>query len=696
MAEKVVGRIGDEDLIIETGKMAKLADGAVTVQYGGTIVLVTAVCSKEAKEDVGFLPLTVEYREKTYAAGKIPGGFFKREGRPSEKEVISSRLIDRPIRPLFPKGFVNEVQIMAAVLSADEENDPDCLAVVGASSALAVSNIPFSPLVGAVRVGRIGDQFVVNPTFSELQKSSLNLVVAGTRNGVAMLQAGACELDERTILEAIEFGYRNLCEVIDLEERLAEMCGKPKRTIQLKVMDPELLEKVKEIGLQSLSEINKMGRNEQRQEAMDQLSDELVEKLITDESPWTKEDVRQALEEVEGREVRRLILEGRRVDGRDYMAVRPISCEVGMLPRTHGSALFSRGQTQSLTTATLGTRVDEQMIDALEGVSYKRFMLHYSFPPFSVGEIRPIRGPGRREIGHGVLSEKAISPIMPTEEEFPYTVRIVSDILESNGSTSMATVCGGSLALMDAGIPVKAAVGGIAMGLVKEDDKAVILTDINGLEDAFGHMDLKVTGTRKGITAAQLDVKLKGLSIDILGRAIEEAKVARGFILDKMDEAISKPRASISRFAPKIMTLKVSPDKIGSVIGPGGKVIRGIQEKTGAKIEIEDDGSIVIASSDEEGAKQALAIIKGLTEEAEVGKIYSGKVKKVMPFGAFCEILPGQEGLVHISELTEGYVKKVGDVIKEGEEFLVKVISIDEQGRINLSRKQAMKEGGEK
>lgn len=696
MAEKVVGRIGDEDLIIETGKMAKLADGAVTVQYGGTIVLVTAVCSREAKEDVGFLPLTVEYREKTYAAGKIPGGFFKREGRPSEKEVISSRLIDRPIRPLFPKGFVNEVQIMAAVLSADEENDPDCLAVVGASSALAVSNIPFSPLVGAVRVGRIGDQFVVNPTFSELQKSSLNLVVAGTRNGVAMLQAGACELDERTILEAIEFGYRNLCEVIDLEERLAEMCGKPKRTIQLKVMDPELLEKVKEIGLQSLSEINKMGRNEQRQEAMDQLSDELVEKLITDESPWTKEDVRQALEEVEGREVRRLILEGRRVDGRDYMAVRPISCEVGMLPRTHGSALFSRGQTQSLTTATLGTRVDEQMIDALEGVSYKRFMLHYSFPPFSVGEIRPIRGPGRREIGHGVLSEKAISPIMPTEEEFPYTVRIVSDILESNGSTSMATVCGGSLALMDAGIPVKAAVGGIAMGLVKEDDKAVILTDINGLEDAFGHMDLKVTGTRKGITAAQLDVKLKGLSIDILGRAIEEAKVARGFILDKMDEAISKPRASISRFAPKIMTLKVSPDKIGSVIGPGGKVIRGIQEKTGAKIEIEDDGSIVIASSDEEGAKQALAIIKGLTEEAEVGKIYSGKVKKVMPFGAFCEILPGQEGLVHISELTEGYVKKVGDVIKEGEEFLVKVISIDEQGRINLSRKQAMKEGGEK
>lgn len=693
MAERVVAKIGRQDLIIETGKMAKLADGAVTVQYGGTVVLVTVVCSKEVREGVNFLPLTVEYREKTYAAGKIPGGFFKREGRPSEKEVLSSRMIDRPIRPLFPEGFFNELQILAMVLSADEENDPDCLAMVGASSALAISDIPFPLLVGAVRVGMVDGNFVVNPTFSELEKSPLNLVVAGTKDGVTMVEAGAKELEEKVVLEAIEFGYRNLCEVIDLEENLAKLSGKPKRKIELKVIDPELFKKVRELSLPKLAEINKMGQKEQREEAIDLLSDELVEKLVTEVSAWTKEDIRVVLEEIEGEEIRKLIIEkGTRVDGRDFKTIRPISCEVGILPRTHGSALFTRGQTQSLVTTTLGSRTDEQMIDALEGKSFKRFMLHYDFPPFSVGEVRPIRGPGRREIGHGALSERAISWVMPSEEEFPYTVRIVSEILESNGSTSMATVCGGSLALMDAGIPIKAAVGGIAMGLVKTQDKAVILTDIVGLEDAFGHMDLKCAGTRKGVTAVQMDVKIEGISSQILSQAMEEAKVARLFILDRMDEAIAKPRESISQYAPKIHVLKVPQDKIGAVIGPGGRTVRGIQEKTGAKIEIEDDGSIVVASCDSEALKRAVDAIRALTEEVEVGKIYLGKVKKVMPFGAFCELRPGQEGLIHISELTDGYVKKVEDVVKEGEDVLVKVISIDEQGRINLSRKQAVEE----
>lgn len=690
MAERVVAKIGREDMIIETGKMAKLADGAVTVQYGGTVVLVTVVCSKEVREDVDFLPLTVEYREKTYAAGKFPGGFFKREGRPSEKEVLSSRMIDRPIRSLFPKGFFNEIQIMAIVLSADEENDPDCLAMVGASSALAISDIPFPSLVGTVRVGIIDGNFVVNPTFSEIEKSSLNLVVAGTKDGVIMVEAGAKELEEKLVLEAIEFGYRNLRDVIDLEEKLAKLNAKPKRKVELKVIDPELYKKVKELSLPNLDEMNKMGRKEQREEAINLLSDELVEKLVTEVSAWTKEDIRVALEEIEGEEVRKLIIEkGTRVDGRDFKAIRPVSCEVGILPRTHGSALFTRGQTQSLVTATLGSRTDEQMIDALKGRSFKRFMLHYDFPPFSVGEIRPVRGPGRREIGHGALAERAISWVMPSEEEFPYTVRIVSEILESNGSSSMATVCGGSLALMDAGIPIKAAVGGIAMGLVKTEDKAVILTDIVGLEDAFGHMDLKCAGTRKGITVVQMDVKVEGISSQILSQAIEEAKVARLFILDRMDEAIAKPRESISQYAPKIHVLKVPQDKIGAVIGPGGKMIRSIQDKTGAKIEIEDDGSIVVASCDSEGLMRAVDAIKALTEEVGVGKIYLGKVKKVMPFGAFCEITPGQEGLIHVSELSDGYVKRVEDVVKEGEEVLVKVISIDEQGRINLSRKQA-------
>jgi len=492
--------LGKEDLIIETGKMAKLANGAVTVRYGGTVVLVTVVVSKEAREGISFLPLTVEYREKTYAAGKIPGGFFKREGRPSEKEILSCRLIDRPLRPLFPEGFANEIQIIATVLSADEENDSDCLALIGASAALGISDIPFPELVGAVRVGRVDNNFVVSPGFSELSNSDLNLIVAGTKNGVTMLEGGANQLDDETMLEAIEFGYQQLRSVIELEEKLIADCRKPKRKIKLKKLDEEFYQKVKKLAQDKLDEIIKIESKDQRGESVDVLCGQLTEELIDENSQWTENDVELALEKIEREKVRQMIIDkGIRVGERDRTSIREISCEAGFLPRTHGSALFSRGQTQSLTAATLGSRLDEQMIDALQGVSYKRFMLHYNFPPFSVGEVRPMRGPGRREMGHGALAEKAIRPVMPSEDEFPYTVRLVSDILESNGSSSMATVCGASLALMDAGIPIKTAVGGIAMGLVKEGDKSVLLTDIIGLEDHFGDMDFKVAGTSRGL-----------------------------------------------------------------------------------------------------------------------------------------------------------------------------------------------------
>ncbi|MEA3560320.1 MAG: polyribonucleotide nucleotidyltransferase [Candidatus Omnitrophota bacterium] len=693
MSEKVALKIGNQDLIIETGKMANSADGAVTVQCGGTVVLVTVVVSKKAKESVSFLPLSVDYREKTYAAGKIPGGFFKREGRPSEKEILSSRLIDRPIRALFSKGFANEIQIIATVLSADEQNDSDCLALVGASAALAVSDVPFPELIGTVRIGRVEDEFIVNPTFSELEKSSLNLIVAGTRQGVTMLEGGAEECDEKTVLGAIEFGYQSLIKIIELQEKLAESSGKPKREIELKKMDEKLCQQVEELSRQKLDEVIKLDLKEQREEALKLLCDELTEKLVTEDSEWSKDDIKNVLEEIECKKVRQMIVgQGVRVGSRDYKTIRSIDCEVGVLPRTHGSAIFTRGQTQSLATATLGSRMDEQMIDGLGSVFYKRFMLHYNFPPFSVGEVRPMRGTGRREIGHGALSEKAMKPVMPSEDDFPYTVRLVSDILESNGSSSMASVCGASLAMMDAGIPIKAQVAGIAMGLIKQDGKEVLLTDIIGLEDHFGDMDFKVAGTAKGITVLQLDIKINGVSSGLLARAMEDAKDARMFILEKMNKVLAKPRGSLSSYAPRIITLKVNPSKVGDVIGPGGKIIRKIQDDTGAKIEIEDGGKINIVSTNEEASKKAIDIIKGLVEEVEVGKIYSAKVEKITNFGAFCEILPGQSGLIHVSELDKEYVRKVEDVLKEGEKVSVKVIGIDERGRINLSRKQALEE----
>lgn len=691
--EQAEARVGQGSIIIESGKMAKQADGAVTVRQGGTVVLVTTVFAKEPKEGGDFLPLTVEYQEKTYAAGRIPGGFFKREGRPTEKEILTARLIDRPIRPLFPKGFTNEIQIMAMVLSSDGEYDPDVLAVIGGSCALTISGIPFLGPIAALRIGMEQGKFIVNPTYAQLENSLVDIVVAGTKQGVIMLEAETKEVSEKMILEAIGFGLENFKEIIDAQERLASSCARPKLNIVPKETNASLLKRVKESSLSRLAEINQMSQKEQRQEAMDVLYKGLVKEIVKEDTSdsITQDDVKLALIEAERQEVRRLILdEGRRVDGRQNTQIRPVVCEVGVLPRTHGSGLFSRGQTQSLSVATLGTSQDEQMIEALEGESFKNFMLHYNFPPFSVGEIRPVRGPGRREIGHGALAERALKYVMPTKDEFPYTVRVVSDILESNGSSSMATVCAGSLSLMDAGVPIKSAVGGIAMGLIKEDDKEAILTDIAGVEDHYGDMDFKVAGTKGGVTAIQMDVKRKdGLDINTIDRILKDSMPARQFILDKMAEAIEKPRQSLSVYAPRIITMRVNPDKIREVIGPGGKMIRKIIETTGVTIDVEDDGKISIASADEDASKKAVEIIKSLTDEIEIGRVYKGKIKRIVSFGAFCEIAPGKEGLIHISELEDKFVNKVDDVVNIGDEVNVKVIGIDEQGRINLSKKQA-------
>ena len=687
---RVESKIGHQDLIIETGRMAKQADGAVTVQYGGTVVLITVVASKEQKEGVSFLPLTVEYREKTYASGRIPGGFFKREGRPTEKEILTARLIDRPLRPLFPEGFINEIQIMAMVLSSDGENDPDVLAIVGASAALGISEIPFPQLVGAVRIGRIEDSFIVNPTYAQLDKSSLDLVVAGTKEGIIMVELGSNELSEDIILEGINFGYTQLLDTISIQEKLISICGKAKVEFPLKKIDEELYQKVKEVAILELKEVNKLTQKEQREEAIEVIGKRLAEEIIVEDSPYTPEDIKDALIKVECEEVRRLVIEqNKRIDGRSYSDIRPIGCNIGVLPRTHGSGLFTRGQTQSLSVVTLGTSADEQMIEALEGETFKTFMLHYNFPPFSVGEVKPVRGPGRREIGHGALAERALRPVMPSKDEFPYTVRVVSDILESNGSTSMATVCAGSLSLMDAGVPIKSAVSGIAMGLIKEEENMAILTDISGLEDHFGDMDFKVTGTIFGITALQLDIKIEGITTDIISKTLEEANIARLFILEKMNAVISKPKEFLSIYAPRITVIQINPEKIRDVIGPGGKVIRKITAQTGVKIDIEEDGRVLVASTSEEASLEAIGIIKSLTQEAEVGKIYRAKVKRVTNFGAFCEIFPGTEGLVHVSELADHFVDRIDDVIKVGDEVNVKVINIDELGRINLSKKQA-------
>jgi polyribonucleotide nucleotidyltransferase len=699
MIRKFETKAGRSDIIIETGRMAKQADGACTVRLGGTMVLVTAVCSKEPREDLDFFPLTVEYQEKTYAAGKIPGGFFKREGRPTEKEILTARLIDRPIRPLFPEGFINEIQIVAIVLSSDGENDSDVLAMVGASTALTISDIPFEGPIAAVRVGRIDGKFVVNPTFKELDSSDIDLVVTGTKEKIIMLESGSNEVSEEALLDAVKFGHENLRCLIDLQLKAAKECGARKREVELYKLDEGLVNKVRELSASRLGEINKLGTKEQREEAIYSLSKELVEKLVTEESECEEKDVRNALNKVEEEEVRKFIIgQKRRVDGRKFDEIRPITCEVGLLPRTHGSSLFTRGQTQSLSVTTLGTSADEQLVEALEGEMQKSFMLHYNFPPFSVGEVKPIRGPGRREIGHGALAERALKPVMPSKEKFPYTVRIVSDILESNGSSSMATVCASALSLMDAGVPIKDAVSGIAIGLVEDANGAILLTDIGGVEDHYGDMDFKVAGTKSGITALQMDLKIKGINLDVIKRALETGRGARLFILEKMLATIARPKDSISEYAPRITSFKIPQDKIGEVIGPGGKNIKKIIQETGTTIDIDDDGTVQVACQDVAAMEKAVNIIKAMVEEPEVGKIYHGKIKRIMNFGAFCEILPGKEGLIHVSELADRYVKNVEDVVKIGDEVDVKVIEIDEQRRVNLSKKQADKElsGGKK
>jgi len=684
-------RIGNEDLIIETGALAKQANGSVVVRYGGTVVLVSACISKESKEELGFFPLMVEYQEKTYAAGRIPGGFFKREGRPSENEILTSRLIDRPIRPLFPEGLTHEVQIMAIVLSSDGINDPDVLAVNGASCALSISDIPFHGPIAAVRVASLDNQFILNPTYEQSQKSILDLVVVGNSSGVIMIESKARQVSEEVILEALKFGFESLQPLIKLQEDFAKSCGKKKLEIACKKIEEKLFSAVKSLSEDKLKEICLLSGKEQREDAVDSLSKEIEEKLVSE--GFSPEDIKAALVEVEKKNVRDFILEkGCRIDGRQPQDIRPITCGVGVLPRTHGSGLFTRGQTQSLAITTLGTAADEQMIEALEGETSKNFMLHYSFPPFSVGETAPVRGPGRREIGHGALAEKALAAVMPKKEEFPYTVRVVSEILESNGSSSMATVCASALSLMDAGVPIKSPVAGVAMGLIKEGGNSIILTDISGLEDHFGDMDFKVAGTASGITAVQMDLKIDGITLDSIRQIIADARKARFIILEKMQTAISSPRQELSSFAPRITILKVNPEKIGELIGPGGKTIKKIISATGVSIDIEDDGSVMVASTDAEASQKAIDMIKGLTEMPEVGKIYTGKIKRIMPFGAFCEILPNKEGLIHVSELAAKFVKNVEDVVKVGDEVKVKIVGIDELGRINLSKKQAEEE----
>jgi len=683
--------LAGKQLSIETGRFAKQADGAVTVQLGGTVILATAVCSRDPKEDVDFLPLTVDYREKTYAAGKIPGGFFKREGRPSEKEILTARLIDRPIRPLFDDGFTHEIQIISMVLSADAENDSDILAVIGASAALTISDIPFNGPIAAVRVGRINGTFVLNPTFKELESSSMDLVVAGDGDEVIMMEGGMKEVTEEVTLEGIQFAQKYIKQIVALQKKIAEQCGAKKRKIELLTLDAALKDKVKDIASARLNEIVNISLKEKREEALDALKKKVIEELVNEQTGYSELEVKLALVKLEKDIVRRSILEGdKRVDGRSRTEIRPISCEVGILPRTHGSGLFTRGQTQSLSVTTLGTSADEQMIDALEGEMSKSFMLHYNFPPFSVGEVKPVRGPGRREIGHGALAERSFGAVMPAKEEFPYTVRLVSDILESNGSSSMATVCAGTLSLMDAGVPIKKAVAGIAIGLVKEDNDYALLTDIAGVEDHFGDMDFKVAGTKDGITAIQLDLKIRGISLDMLREGFMQAREARLKVLEKLAQTIAKPRQNLSAYAPRIVTVKVNPEKIKDIIGPGGKVIHKITRETGVTIDIEEDGSVQVASADEEAMNKAIEIINSIIEEPEVGKVYKGKVTRIMDFGAFCEILPGKEGLCHVSELSDHFVKDVNQEVKVGDEIEVKLVEIDSQGRLNLSRKQAL------
>ncbi|HZS77142.1 MAG TPA: polyribonucleotide nucleotidyltransferase [Ktedonobacteraceae bacterium] len=686
--------IGGRVMSIETGRVAEQANGAVLVRYGDTVILATAVGSAEPREGIDFFPLTVDVEERMYAAGKIPGGFIKREGRASEHAILACRLADRPIRPLFPKGYRNDVQIVITVLSVDQENDPAIMGIVGASAALSISDIPFLGPVGAVRVGYIDGQLVINPLESQMANSRLDLAIAGTSDAVMMVEAGAKELPEELMLEAVRFGQEALQDIIKMQEKLMQAVNVAKRSFTPPPADEELHQKVKDFVLPRFEAAVNNPDKAARSAALNIVQDELITTLGA-EYPDRLKDIIAFYEKELKAYVRNNILDrSLRPDGRGLKEIRPITCEVGLLPRTHGSALFTRGQTQVLSVVTLGSPGDEQVLDGLGLSESKRFMHHYNFPPFSTGETRPLRGPGRREIGHGALAERAVAAVIPTQEEFPYTIRAVSDVLSSNGSTSMGSVCGTTLALMDAGVPIHAPVAGVAMGLVTgEGERAgkwAVLTDIQGIEDALGDMDFKVAGTADGVTALQMDIKVKGITYDIMAKALEQAREGRMFIMEKMLDTIDAPREELSLFAPRIQSVKINPDKIGTVIGPGGKTIRKIQEESGAKIDIDDDGTVNISANSAEAMQLAMDAVRALTEEVEVGRIYTGTVRRLVDFGAFVEILPGKEGLVRTSQLADYQVNRPEDVVSVGDEITVMVIEVDQQGRINLSRRAAL------
>ncbi len=687
--------VNGKSLSIETGRIAKQASGSVVVTFGETVVLVTAVSTDEVREGIDFLPLSVEYQEMSYAGGKFPGNYFRRDmGRPGENETLTARLIDRPLRPLFPDNYHNEIQIIASVLSTDRQNDADMLAILGASAALEVSDIPFDGPVAAVRVGRINGEFVVNPTFTELEESDINLIVAGNRSAVVMVEGGGQFVSESDMIDAIFHGHESIQPMLDMQIELKEAVGKPKREIaEVTGSDDELAKKVEEIATPLLNETIRTADKQLRGQSRKQ-SIKSTKEALAEEYEGREGEISGLVHDLEKKMVRRMMLEeGKRIDGRSFTEVRPIECLVGILPRVHGSALFTRGETQAMVLTTLGTERDEQRMDSIYGEVFRNFILHYNFPPYSVGEAKRLGGPGRREIGHGALARRALVPVIPDKEEFTYAIRVVSEILESNGSSSMASVCGGSLSLMDAGVPIKEAVAGVAMGLVTDGSKTIVLTDILGDEDHYGDMDFKVTGTKDGITALQMDIKIDGVTREIMEQALAQAREGRLHILGKMNDAISQSRSKLSEYAPVIAKLKIKPDKIKILIGPGGKMIKEISSKTDSSINVDDEGNVVVASPDEETSNAALDMINEIVREAEVGQLYKGKVRKIMDFGAFVEILPGTDGLIHISQLDKERVNKVTDILQEGDDVLVKVIDIDKKsGKIALSRKAALDE----
>lgn len=679
--------VGGRPLVIENGKMAKQANGAVLVRYGDTVVLVAVTASKEPREGVDFFPLTVDYEEKMYAVGKVPGGFIKREGRPSNDAILCARLIDRPIRPLFPKGFRNDIQVIATVLSVEQDNPPDIAAMIGASCALSVSDIPFNGPIAGVRVGRVDGKFVINPTVGQREKSDLNLTIAGSHDAVMMVEAGANELPEDVILESILFGHKEIKRIVEFQRKIIDACGKKKREVRLFQTSPEMEESIRHYAEARLDAAVRDSDKLRRDDHIAAVNADVMGHFLAS-YPGSAKEIAAVLHDVEKDIVRRMITHEKiRPDGRALDEVRPVSCEVGILPRTHGSGLFTRGQTQILTVTTLGSLGDAQIIDGLGVEKSKRYIHQYNFPGYSVGEARPARGPGRREIGHGALAERALLPVIPTEEEFPYMFRLVSEVLESNGSSSMGSVCGSTLSLMNAGVPIRRPVSGVAMGLVKDGDQYTILTDIQGMEDALGDMDFKVAGTAQGITAIQMDIKIAGITREILASALEQAKRGRAFIMEKMLACISEPAPDLSPYAPRVTTMHINVDKIRNVIGPGGKMIKKIVDDTNTQIDIEEDGTILISAVNVEDAKKAVAIIEELVRDVEVGAVYKGKVTRIMAFGAFVEVLPGKEGLCHISQLAKRRVEKVEDVVQIGDTLDVKVTEIDRQGRVNLSHK---------